>query len=291
MGQEMSEFAEGVPSMVGSSLMKMAHVVAEDLHEKSLYDPVVGSEGWEQEQNSEHMGSSSSSSSQYSPLYIGFWEDSEGRPFYYDTRQQAYFYLERQQQQQQQQQREEPEKEDAEGTSERKDENGDDGDSKSRAAESTSIAGAGGVETEEMPTARQHSAFFMDVTSKIAEDLRVIYGNVTRSISMLLVRGDTLEETRRKLDDIMGTASSLERRSRCLTCAHRCNSFLPGTGFNFIMRIADLIPMSACCRENGACSLYVLLSDDDDDGDGEGDDMMMNHFVGATLDPIEHHLE
>ena len=274
--------------MVGSSLIKMAHVVAEDLHEKSLYDPVVESEGWEQEQNSEHMGSSSSSS-QYSPLYIGFWEDSEGRPFYYDTRQQAYFYLERQQQQQQQQQREEPDKEDAEGTSERKDESGDDGDSKSRAAGSTSVVV--GVETEEMPTARQHSAYFTDVTSKIAEDLRVIYGNVTRSISMLLERGDTLEETRKKLDDIMGTASTLERRSRCLTCAHRCNNFLPGTGFNFIMRIADLIPMSACCRENGACSLYVLLSDDDD-GDGEGDEMMMmNHFVGATLDPIEHHLE
>ncbi len=88
----------------------------------------------------------------------------------------------------------------------------------------------------------------------------------------------------------MQAASSLERQSRCLTCAHRCNSIWPGTGYTFILKIADVIPMSACCQDDGICGPNVYMSEDEaEDNDTDLDEFQHSEIIPNNL--TDCHLE
>ncbi len=284
MGQEVSGFAERVPALVGRTLLKMGNEVAADLQEKSLLQE--GSYAIDAGMGPEVM-----------PLYIGCGRDRKGKPYYYDIRLQQYFYAQETPvpvTSRSHQEEEEKEKEHLSGIRQGKDESGDEGSSSS----SSSLTEKGLLK-EKKNTKRTPGPFpsrkpsrwrVAQVIDKISKDLQEIHSTVTHSVSMLLERGDSIEETRKKLDDIMDGAASFERQSRCLSCAHRCNSLWPGAGFAFIMRIADRIPMSACCQGDGTCGPYEFVSDDDaDDDHGEG--YLMEEMVNVSIDPREHHLE
>ncbi len=251
MGQDLSQFTESVPSLLRDTLRKIGTDVAMDLQANSMQGTGNGDEDVIEEEEMAMV----------SPLYFGIWQDNKGRPFYYDVEHRAYFFLEIQQQRQ----RPEPPRivppETATTTkielrpSPPIENEAEDILSSSNSSSSPPVA-----------PAMSHLGF---ITHKIMTDLQIIYTNVTHSVSMLLERGETLEQTRQKLNEMMETASSLERQSRCLACAHRCNTVWPGRGYACILKIADIIPMSACCQDDGMCGPYVYMSEDEDAAAGD----------------------
>ena len=248
MGQDLSQFTESVPSLLRDTLRKIGTDVAMDLQANSMQGAGNGDEDVVEEEMA-----------MVSPLYFGIWQDDKGRPFYYDVEHRAYFFLEVQQQRQ----RPEPPRIVPPETAITKIEltpppikNDEDI-----------------LSSSSSPPAAPPMSHLKFITHKIVTDLQIIYTNVTHSVSMLLERGETLEQTRQKLNEMMETASSLERQSRCLACAHRCNTVWPGTGYACILKIADIIPMSACCQDDGMCGPYVYMSEDEDAAAATGDDI------------------
>ena len=242
MGQDLSQFTESVPNLLRDTLRKIGTDVAMDLQANSMQ----GTDNDDEDVVEEEMA-------MVSPLYFGIWQDDKGRPFYYDVEHRAYFFLERQRQ------RPEPPRIVPPETSATKLE---------LTPPQIKNDAADGLSSSSSPSAATAAAPAMSrlgfITYKIVTDLQIIYTNVTHSVSMLLERGETLEQTRQKLNEMMETASSLERQSRCLACAHRCNTFWPGKGYACILKIADIIPMSACCQDDGMCGPYVYMSEDED---------------------------
>ena len=278
MGQDLSQFTENVPSLVKDTLRRIGQEVAMDLHENSVATLVDN--GDDDVKQEEEMAMTS-------PLYFGIWQDNEGRAFYYDVQHGAYFFLE---------QRHSVPSSDIiaspptqiikEGISTtttniiKKDDNNNNKE------DCLSSSNTRGTTTAMVP--RPVSKISV-ITNKIMTDLQIIYSNVTNSVSMLLDRGEGIEQTRQKLNEMMDTASSLERQSRCLSCAHRCNAIWPGSGFFFILKIADMIPMSACCQDDGVCGPYVFMSEDEDSDVDEFEDGGGGGIVRSKL--VDHHLE
>lgn len=248
MGQDLSQFTESVPSLLRDTLRKIGTDVAMDLQANSMQGAGNGDEDVVEEEMA-----------MVSPLYFGIWQDDKGRPFYYDVEHRAYFFLEIQQRQ-----RPEPPRIVPPETAATKIELTPPPPIKNDAEDTLSSS------SSLPPPAAPPMSHLKFITHKIVTDLQIIYTNVTHSVSMLLERGETLEQTRQKLNEMMDTASSLERQSRCLACAHRCNTIWPGTGYACILKIADIIPMSACCQDDGMCGPYVYMSEDEDAG---GDDV------------------
>lgn len=286
MGQDLSQFTENVPSLVKDTLRRIGQEVAMDLHENSIQTLVEDDDDVEQEEAEAEMMQRMTMAS---PDYFGIWQDDKGRPFYYDVKHQAYFFLEQQQHA--------TESSDVsaavvETMKEEKKTNDfyqrnigkDDEELSYDNCSSSSSNSSSTTTTATIPRPVSHINL---ITNKIMTDLQIIYSNVSNSIASLLHRGQSIEQTRQKLNEMMDTASSLERQSRCLSCAHRCGAVWPSSGFIFILKIADLIPMSACCQDDGVCGPYVFMSEDDDDDINE----FSNNSEVIHQNLVDHHLE
>ena len=278
MGQDLSQLTENVPSLLGSVLLKMGQEVAMDLHESSMQDI------FEQGDDGDNVIAEEEGTAMTSPRYFGIWQDEKGRPFYYDVEHKAYFFLENPQAPKIACERlfTTPATTTNNPFHHNNNNNNNNNNNIIREEEADQCSASSTIPSSSpkqppisfMTPAAPAVSHLSFLTRKIMTDLGIIYSNVTHSVSMLLERGDGLEQTRRKLDEMMDVASSLERQSRCLACAHRCNSIWPGTGYTFILKIADIIPMSACCQDDGVCGPYVYMSEDeglDDDIDLDGD--------------------
>ncbi len=285
MGQDLSQLTENVPSLLGGVLLKMGQEVAMDLHESSMQDlfevddDVIAKE--------EEMAMASS-------RYFGIWQDEKGRPFYYDVEHRAYFFLENSQPSNiacEKEHTSPPSSPTKTNNSFHHHHNND-----TREEEEEECSTSSDIPPPKRPpissvTLAPPVSHLSFLTHKIMMDLGIIYSNVTHSVSMLLLeRGDGLERTRQKLDEMMDAASSLERQSRCLTCAQRCNTIWPGTGYTFILKIADIIPMSACCQDDGVCGPYVFMSDEEEvDEDTDLDELQHGESIPDNL--TDCHLE
>ena len=277
MGQDLSQFTENVPSLVKDTLRRIGQEVAMDLHENSVATLV--NNGDDDIKQEEEMAQRMTMAS---PLYFGIWQDAEGRPFYYDVQHKAYFFLQQQPHATETEVASPIMKEESQSNIIEKDDNNNREDCSS----SFSTRASSSRVTTTLSRPVSHISL---ITNKIMTDLQIIYSNVTNSVSMLLDRGESLEQTRQKLNEMMDTASSLERQSRCLSCAHRCNAVWPGSGFIFILKIADMIPMSACCQDDGVCGPYVFIMSEDDESDVNGEFEDDDGIVLSNL--ADHHLE
>ena len=275
MGQDLSQLTENVPSLLGSVLLKIGQEVAMDLHESSMQDI------FEPGEDDDDVIAEEEEMAMASLRYFGIWQDEKGRPFYYDAEQQAYFFLENPQPFTKIGCEKEEEEEEEKHCSSSSSSSSTSGTAPKRSTISSSSSSANPVSTV------SHFSF---LSHKIVTDLRIIYSNVTHSVSMLLERGDDLERTRQKVEEMMATTSSLERQSRCLTCAQRCNSIWPGTGYIFILKIADAIPMSACCQDDGICGPHVYMSEEELDDDIDLDDEFQ-HAASIPDNLTDCHLE
>ena len=290
MGQDLSQFTENVPSLVKDTLRRMGQEVAMDLHEGSMQVLFDNGDDDDDVKQEEEMAQRMTT---VSPLYVGIWQDDKGRPFYYDVQHQAYFFLENHRV------AAPPQPHVLTTTTNEKSSHDNNAEEEEEEEQQRSCASSSSsnITTTTTTTTPRSVSRFRFITDKIAADLQIIYSNVTHSVSMMLERGEGLEQTREKLNRMMEATSSLERQSRCLSCAHRCNAIWPGTGFTFILKIADMIPMSACCQDDGMCGPYVFMSEDDEEDVGDDDDpdhgINMNGFETeiSNSNLADHHLD
>lgn len=265
MGQDLSQLTRNVPSLLGDVLLKMGQEVAMDLHENSMQDL------FEIEDDDDVIAKEEAMAS---PRYLGIWQDEKGRPFYYDVEYQAYFFLENPQASNIACQKKYTPPTATTKTNNsfqhhNNNNNNIEEEEEQCSSSSSPTPPKRSLISSVVPTVPVSHLSFL--THKIVMDLGIIYSNVTHSVSMLLERGDGLELTRQKVDKMMDATASLQRQSRCLTCAQRCNVIWPGTGYTFILKIADMIPMSACCQDDGICGPYVFMSDDEEEIDADID--------------------
>lgn len=278
MGQELTKFAGEIPIVVGNSLTRMAIDVATDLQERALENEQRGGD----EENQYLMGiggeEEEEERAQSEPRYSGPWSDEHGQLFYYDLHEQAYFPF--------------PSADEETGEKDgiQSGENRDSEEQKEETQAETSNPRRDDItttqnnhteiqeESETLPPPPMQT--FEEIAATITGDLQTIYHNFTSTLSALLERGENLEETRKKVDEMMLTAPILRRQSRCLPCAQRCETLFPGRGFNLVMWTADKLPMFACCR--GSHALLTSDSKEKQTNGGGGDLEKEEHTNNGT---------